>query len=61
MPQARLKAQEQEKQPKDKTQSRKGNRIYEKSNFEQNEMFVMEMFDAGNRKHMLKRFEKVFP
>lgn len=29
--------------------------------FEQNEMLVMAMFDAGNRKHTLERIEEVLP
>lgn len=32
-----------------------------KVTFEQNEMLVMAMFDAGNRKHTLERIEEVIP
>lgn len=32
-----------------------------KVTFEQDEMLVMAMFDAGNRKHTLERIEEVIP
>lgn len=32
-----------------------------KVSFEQDEMLVMAMFDAGNRKHTLERIEEVVP
>ena len=32
-----------------------------KVTFETNEMLVMAMFDAGNRKHTLERIEEVIP
>ena len=32
-----------------------------KVSFEQDEMLVMAMFDAGNRRHTLERLEEVIP